>query len=294
MVNKIVVTSLILFFFLTSVSAQELTFGFKAGLNFSRISTEDLEQASGEDLESFGQNSGFHLGVAVSTKLNDYFGLRGEFLFSQKGGRYEYEGESYSRLLSFTGEERLIRSGFREMNLNISNAYIDIPLMAYVKPVSWLELAAGVNVGVLISSTGAGELVFREESQSDEDAFRGISLDYRFFGDDVGEFVDDGNTEIRVINGTSFEIPKTLQTYFDYPEGAETGLFNRLDFGIHASANVFINRSLFVGVRFNYGLTDITDEEVDRSLMSTDGNDFIFRDDFDRNISLQASIGFSF
>lgn len=293
MVHKIAFTSLAILFFMTSSVAQELTFGFKAGLNFSRISTEDIEQAGGVDLETFGQNSGFHLGVVVTNKISDFFGLRGEFMFSQKGGRYDFEGDSYLRLLSFSGDDRLIENGFRDMNLNISNAYIDIPLMVYVKPVKWLELAAGANVGVLISSTGAGELLFREESQSEDDAFRGISLDYRFFGDNVGEFVD-GSTEVRTIRNTSFELPRTLQAYYDYPNGADTGLFNRLDFGIHASANVFINRSLFVGLRFNYGLTDITNDDVDRSLGEINGSDLILRDDFDRNISLQASIGFSF
>lgn len=291
--TRIVYTFAALLFCLTTISAQELTFGFKAGLNFSQFDTEDIEQANGVDLETFQQNSGFHLGVVVNNKINNTFGLRGELLFSQKGGRYEFEGDSYMRLLTFTGEERLIREGFRDMNLNISNAYIDIPVMVYVKPLKWLELAAGVNVAALISSTGAGELVFREQAQLEGDEFRGISLDYRFFSDDVGEFID-GDTEIRMINGTSFEIPKNLQAYFEYPEGAETGLYNRLDFGLHASANIYINRSLFVGIRFNYGLTDVTDEEVDRALGEINGSDFILRDDFDRNVSLQASIGFSF
>jgi hypothetical protein len=292
-VNKLVHTFAILLFCLTSITAQELSFGFKAGLNFSHFDTDDIEQAAEMDLESFQQNSGFHLGVVVSNKITDAFGVRGEFLFSQKGGRYEFEGDSYMRLLSFTGEDRLIRQGFRSMNLNISNAYIDIPLMVYVKPIKWLELTAGANVGVLISSTGAGELIFREQGQVEGDEFRGISLDYRFFSDEVGEFIE-GDRELRMINGTSFEIPKNLQAYFEYPAGAETGLFNRLDFGLHAAANVFINRSLFVGLRFNYGLSDVTNEEVDRALGEINGSDFILRDDFDRNISLQASIGFSF
>lgn len=291
--NKLVYTFAALLFCVSNISAQDLSFGFKAGLNFSNISTEDIEQAGDVDLETFGQNSGFHLGVVVNNKITDAFGLRGELLFSQKGGRYEFEGDSYMRLLSFNGEERVIREGFRDMNLNISNAYIDIPVMVYVKPVKWLELAAGVNVAALISSTGAGELIFREQNQVEGDEFRGISLDYRFFGDELGEFIE-GDTEIRMINGTSFEIPKNLQAYYEYPEGSETGLFNRFDFGLHASANVFINRSLFVGFRFNYGLTDVTNEEVDRSLGEINGSQFILRDDFDRNISLQASIGFSF
>lgn len=281
-------------FCITSISAQDLSFGFKAGLNFSRINTEDIEQSGGVDLESYSGNSGFHLGVVVSNKITDNFGVRGELLFSQKGGRYEFEGDSFMRLLTFTGDERFISQGFRDMNLNISNAYMDIPLMVYFKPVKWLELAAGANVAVLISSTGAGELIYRDQAQLEGDEFRGISLDYRYFNDEAGEALLENGTEIRVINGTSFEIPKTLQAYFDYPEGAETDLFNRIDFGVHASANIFINRSLFLGLRFNYGFTDITNNDVDRSLGEINGTEFILRDDFDRNVSLQATIGFGF
>ena len=77
-------------FCITSISAQDLSFGFKAGLNFSRINTEDIEQSGGVDLESYSGNSGFHLGVVVSNKITDNFGVRGELLFSQKGGRYEF------------------------------------------------------------------------------------------------------------------------------------------------------------------------------------------------------------
>jgi len=181
------------------------------------------------------------------------------------------------------------------MNLNTSNSYFDMPVSVYVKPVKWFELSAGMNVAVLLSSTASGELIFRENSQSDDDAFRGITLDYRYYSDEPGETAD-GNigSEVRMINGVSLEIPKTITAYFDYPEGAETGLYKRFDVGVHAGMKFFINSSLFVGGRVNLGLRDITKKEVDRSLQDTDGNTLIFRDDKDTNLSIQASIGFSF
>lgn len=294
MVKNTLVSVVLLCFCISFLSAQELSYGFKAGLNFSRINTSDIEQEDGADLENFGQNSGFHLGVVVNTKFTEYFGARGEFLFSQKGGRYDYDGLSYTELNSFIGEDRVTRTGFRKMNLNISNAYIDIPISVYVRPVKWFELSAGFSAGVLISSTAAGEMSFREISQAEDDAFKGISLDYRYFRDEPGEAIAENGTEVRMINGVSLEMPKTIKAYYDYPDGAETGLFNRVDLGLHAGANFFINKSLFVGARLNYGLSDITNEEVDRALFEKDGNDIIYRDDNDRNLSIQASIGFSF
>lgn len=294
MVKNTFFIALIMVLCIGSLSAQDLTYGFKAGLNFSRINTTDIEQFDGADLESFGQNSGFHLGVVVNTQFSEIFGARGEFLFSQKGGRYEYEGQSYTKLDLVTGEERVTSAGFRSMNLNISNAYIDIPLSVYARPVKWLEISAGINAAVLISSTAAGELSFTELTQTEEEAFRGISLDYRFFRDEIGEAVDNSETEVRMINGVSLEMPKTIKAYYDYPDGAETGLFNRFDFGLHAGLSFFINKSLFVGARVNYGLSDITNDGVDRSLFEIDGDQLILRDDTDRNLSIQASIGFSF
>jgi len=292
---KFLFSALLLLLCVNFLVAQDLSYGFKAGLNFSQFNTTDLEQLNGEDLESFTQNSGFHLGIIINTGWTENFGTRAEILFSQKGGRYEFDGPSYAVLNSFIGEERVLSTGFRTMNLNISNTYIDIPISVYFKPTSWFEISAGPNVGLLVSSIASGELSFQEISQSEDDAYRGISLDYRYFSDDPGEFEPDVGTELRMINGQSLEIPKTINAYYDYPDGSETGLYNRLDVGVHAGVSFFINRSLFVGARVNFGLTDITDSEVDRALLGLDDNDeFIFRDDNDRNFSIQASIGFSF
>ena len=170
-----------------------------------------------------------------------------------------------------------------------------MPVSVYVKPVKWFELSAGANVAILLSSTASGELIFRQNSQNEDDAFRGITLDYRYFSDEPGETAD-GNigSEVRMVNGVSLKIPKTITAYFDYPDGAETGLYKRFDVGVHAGMKFFINSSLFVGGRVNWGLRDITKEGVDRSLQDTDGDDLVFRDDNDTNLSIQASIGFSF
>ncbi|MBK8853482.1 MAG: hypothetical protein IPN10_05035 [Saprospiraceae bacterium] len=50
-----------------------------------------------------------------------------------------------------------------------------------------------------------------------------------------------------------------------------------------------------MGLRYDYGLTDLTNDRMDPSRKSLDENDeFIFKNDFDRHISLQISLGFRF
>ncbi|MCB0615727.1 MAG: PorT family protein, partial [Phaeodactylibacter sp.] len=57
----------------------------------------------------------------------------------------------------------------------------------------------------------------------------------------------------------------------------------------------YLNQGLYVGLRVNYGLSDLTRTERDVSRKELDdSNNFIFREDKDRNLTLQASVGFSF
>ena len=60
-------------------------------------------------------------------------------------------------------------------------------------------------------------------------------------------------------------------------------------------AAFYLTSSLYISGRFNFGLTDITDDSVDRDLSQTDAaGKAVFRKKFDRSTGFQASIGFSF
>ena len=279
----------------SSLQAQELSYGFKAGLNFSTFDGPLENGENGDSPESYDFSSGFHIGIMFNRGFTDLFGIRAEVLYSQKGSRYRFEGEGYQPLHNRLGS-RVFTRGNKEISLNITNAYIDVPISAYGKVLPWLEIHGGLSVGAIVSSSGTGELRYSGVSSIGlpiEDFV--VSLDHRYYMD-VGGFEELGDEPLlRTINGDQIEIPRSLGAYYDFEQGEDVNLFNRIDLGLQAGISVFLNQGLFVGLKFNYGLSDITNNEVDRSLINLgDNNEFIFSEDVDRNISLQASIGFSF
>ena len=282
-------------FALSNMNAQELSYGFKAGLNFSTFQGDLEVDENGLTPESYDYSSGFHIGIMFNKKLTDLFGLRAEILYSQKGSRYRFEGESYQPIHT-AQNTRIFTTGNKEVTLNISNSYIDVPISAFGKVLPWLELQGGISIGGLVSSTGSGEMRYDGRSSVGVpiDEFV-ISLDHRYFADKGGIENRDDDPIILNINGDPVEVPKTFGAYYDFEQDEDVNLFNRLDFGLQAGVSIFLNQGLFLGLRANYGLSDITNNDVDRSLINLgDNNEFIFSDDVDRNLSLQASIGFSF
>ena len=88
--------------------------------------------------------------------------------------------------------------------------------------------------------------------------------------------------------------PSNIDAYYEAADNDENK-FRTIDLGLNAGVAFFLNRGLYVGVRANYGLTDITNEGQDVSQVAlTNTNQYVTRDDQDRNISIQASVGFRF
>jgi hypothetical protein len=286
---------ILLFFLLVapvSLMAQEFSYGFKAGLNFSRF-TGPKEENAGEEVESFKSVTGFHVGAGFVYRITDNYGLKAEIMYSQKGGRIRFEAPSYFWLETANGQ-RILIDGNRRMSTNISNSYIDIPVMGYAR-LGRLEFGAGVNVGFLVGASAGGDVRISEgkaPNGAEVETFS-ISQDYNYFTDEPGEALFEIPRELMVGSQTAV-LPNSLGAYYDFPD-KDGNLFNILDVGLNAEVNLFLNDALYLGFRFNYGLLDITDEEFDRSYLELESDDsFILRDDLDRNLSLQTSIGFSF
>ena len=276
-------------FSLMASHAQEFSAGFRAGLNFSTFNAPSETNADGGELESYSLGSGFHVGGMANIRFTDQFSLRGELLYSQKGTDYNYAGQSFWIFPTVDGD-RLIATGDRSTILSITNSYIDIPIMA-VGRFGRIEISGGFTTGFLVSSRGSGELTFSgtTDNGSIVNPFI-IPLDFNYFQDreDVGE------TELREIAGKTVEIPKTLGAYYEELENSER-LFQTLDLGLIGGVAFFINQGLFLGMRVNYGLADITKTNRDFSRLSLDeDNNYIPLNDTDRNLVLQASVGFSF
>jgi hypothetical protein len=278
---------------LTSVSAQQLRYGFKTGLNFARINGPS-ETANGQNLESWQNTTGFHIGIAFDYEFTDNFGVRGEALYSKRGGNYTYNGPSYR---SFTAPAGVIRStGNADYRISVNNSYIDIPLTAVAK---WgkLEVSAGAYAGLLVQSNGEGSLAYTRGVTAPPANARvdslGFLLNHNYRRDDPGESKSGSEITLRLQNNT-LQLPGTLGAYYDYPED-KGSLYRTLDYGIVGGLSFYLTSSLYVHGRLQYGLADVTNNKADASRLATnpDGS-LIFRDDKDQNWNISVSVGFKF
>lgn len=266
-------------------------YGFKTGLNFAHLSGPSETSDAGARLESWKNVTGFHIGMAVGYNFTDNYGVRGELLFSKKGGKYTFDGPSYRIFQDDAGD--IYATGNSKYLINLNNSYLDLPIMAYAR---WgdFEISGGGYLGLQIGSFGSGSLTFENGvtspggDQLDKVQF---NLDYNYRKDDPGEHSDfvAFNIDNRLI-----DLPRTLGAYYDYPEDRGR-LYNTLDFGLIGGVAYYFSRSLYLGVRLQYGLADVTNNDADLAKARTgEGRALLFRDDKDRNVAVQASVGFSF
>lgn len=291
---RVTITSLFLAFILPfSLSAQEFSGGFKTGLNFNQFDGPILKDGNGNELESFSGSTGFHVGAIFNLKLTDYFGFRSELLYSQKGTNYTYSGPSYTRLYTSNGDRNIVLNANRNTTISITNSHIDIPIMAYLR-LGRFEISGGVNAAVMLGSRATGEVAFENVETAVGQNLDDITITYdaNYFQDEY-QISDFANPDNLTIVSTSYVVPTTIGAYYD-ANNSDEKLFNRFDFGLNAQVGYYLNQGLFVSARVNYGLTDVTNQEQDVDHSSLDNGQLRLSDDFDRNLSLQASIGFSF
>ncbi len=282
------------------VTAQDFSFGFKTGLNFSEIKG-DPEKGTNAT-ETFDRNLGFHFGATFAWHITEIMGLKGEFMYSQKGTRRNFEGDSYYNFL--TPNNEVVRTtGVRKQELNITNSYLDLPVTFFVKPFSRFEIYGGPSFGVLVSSTAFGNIEMSDIRALEENGSPGQpaspnfiehELDFNYFSNEPGEMTYDEPASTVRIKNEEVPYPQTAGAYYESLEDRGKP-FKGIDLGLVGGVSVYLSKSLYVSGRINYGLLDITKTKADVSLSKLDeNNEFISRNDDDRNVSLQASIGFSF
>ncbi len=280
--------------FSSAVSAQEFSFGFKTGLNFSNIKGD--EEKTADATETLDQNIGFHFGATFAWEITDIMGLRAELMYSQKGTKRSFEGPSY---YTFTtpNNDKFLTTGIRQQEMNVGNSYIELPIMAYFKPHSRFEIYGGMSFGVLVNSTAFGNIKFSDIKYAGIPAVPNSidhELDFNYLSDKAGEQTYDNPAETVKINNNNVPFPQTAGAYFEFVEDRGK-LYSAFDLGVVGGLSVYLSKSLYVSGRINYGLLDITKTKADVSLSSLDdNNEFISRNDDDRNVTIQASIGFSF
>jgi len=284
----------IFFLFLFASLNAQVKYGFKTGLNFAKMSGPSELDNAGMSLESWKNVVGFHIGVSFSNKFTDNFGVRGELLYSKKGSEYKYDGQSY-RFFNPSGGT-VYSTGNSKYLINISNAYIDLPVIAFYRAGDF-EFSAGGYVGVMVQSTGEGSLVYSGGKTPNNPNVTipntEFFLNYNYRKDDPGGASGDELQIVRVDN-QNFELPKSFGAYYDYPAGSSR-FFNALDYGLIGGVSYYLSSSLYLSARVQYGLADISNNKADIQKASTaPDKSLIYRNDKDMNFVIQASVGFSF
>lgn len=271
----------------------QLHYGIKTGLNFARINGPSELDNSGVSLEKWKNIVGFHIGIGFTYKFTDHFGARGEFQYSKVGGQYSYNGAAY-RIFNFTGGSSFA-TGNSKYLINISNAYLNLPLSVYAKAGDF-EFSAGPYVALLIQSTAEGSLLFSGGKTDNNSNIENMEyfLDYNYRKDKPGAAVTGSETHIVRVDNRNLEIPKTVGAYYDYTED-KGKLFKNIDFGIIGGVSYYLTSTLFLNVSIQYGLNDITNNKADLAKSATGANHSpVYRSDNDRNFAFSTSLGFSF
>lgn len=277
-------------FAIQMVSAQ--TFGVRAGLNYSTF----LGPTETGVEESYGYSNGFHFGLSYSYDFTDLFSVRSEVVYIQNGSTYDYKGDSYY-IIRQTDKTTFEKGTLEFYELNISNAYISIPIVANYRIGKKWEVYGGGYFNMLIGPTGRGQMKFLSNERPDEIRFI-RSLDFRYNSDELSEITGRTAgplTEIGIlVDGDVVTLPKFAGAYTR--QGEKTGnKFRFLDFGLRAGANYFLNKGFFVGFSVEYGFPDLTNNDVDISLKELNpDSSFIFSEDKDTHFGIQASFGFRF
>lgn len=279
--------------FSLSMQAQGFGYGFKTGLNFNRIKSDSVRV--GEEL---AQNTGFHIGAVFAYKFTELMGVRGELLYSIRGGRNRYDGEGVFSVATETGQRYRIE-GNRTSSIRITNSYLEIPVTFYYKPTSWVELSVGAQAGIQIGSTAVGQIIINGETTTNGQVINvnkfDFDVNYNYNKDKFNDEIPAGRS-IEVA-GENVILPTRLGAYSEFPEDYGK-LFNTFDFSLVGGLAFFLNDGLFVSGRANIGITDITNDEADRVNVAEVGSSTGIvtekQNHIDKNFAIQVSVGFIF
>jgi hypothetical protein len=269
---------------LMTLNAQDFGFGVKAGMSFSTVNGDLVD---GEDRS---YKSGFHVGPTFSLKYTESFGLRAELLYNQMGTDYSYSGPSYFVLRS--QEEKEVIAGNKELDVSTFLNYLDIPVQVYYKFGQVVEVYGGVNFLILGGGSAGGKVEFRNEDLMPNPI--SARLDYSYNSDKAKGGEGSGVTP-HMWKRNTYEVPETLGAYYDFDK-KDGRAWNTIDYGLHAGVRIFFNQALYFEGRAYFGFNDVSNNDLDLKQDVAPGQlmPLPLSQDDDRNLSIQASVGFSF
>jgi hypothetical protein len=158
------------------------------------------------------------------------------------------------------------------------------------------EFNVGVYGSYLIGPKGNGTIVFNSTEHPDSIYFQ-QSLIHNYNSDVAGGIASNTIGSGIFVDGIVVKLARDAGAYYNYLGTEKVGkLYKPYDYGLTGSVSYFINKGFYLGLRYDFGLVDITNNDVDvqRKTYDETTTKAKLSKDFDRNVGFQVSFGFSF
>ena len=272
--------------------AQGFSGGFRAGLNFMTIDG-DREGNGNMTFERFNRTTGFHVGATFAYGFTDLVGVKANFMYTQKGYERVYDGPGflflYQNANDMAGTAQTASRVVSE--IDVVNSYIEIPVVGYYK-IGPVEIEGGLYAGFLVNSRASGALRYNLPVLGPDEELV-VNVEANYFTDEAG-FASRLAVAETPLPGSSGQVfpPSIIGAYYNNTDDGR--LYQSLDFGAIGGVAVALNNGLFLGLRYQLGLSDITRGENDLAAQLENGQRQFNTEDEDRYRVIQASIGFRF
>ena len=283
--------------------AQRPRFGIKTGLNVSSTIGGNETNSEGKIVDKYESKTGFQVGMSAALPLSDVFGVQGEVLYTQRGSKYTYEDKGFYTLKSTFGAPLQTKGDLRVVVQN-TNAYIELPILVYVKPIKSLKIEAGISPMLLLDSRGTGEFLLQNRTYTQNGSTNNpdmtISLVYNYIGDGAAQSAlkTETNTESISIAGDTYYYTAAEGAYYNNAEKPDgENLYKFFDIGANLGASYTFSSGLSFNLRGSYGLLDATNNRYERKYSTNTGAPSYGIQQFDRdirNFNVALTVGFSF
>lgn len=198
--KKLLLSALFLSVFALSSAQIKSSFGVKAGVNFSTLYAEDVDDKN--------MLVNINVGIVAVIPLTDFLGFQPEILYSGKGAELKYSN--------------ILVEGKAKFNL----AYIEVPLLLRMNLSENFSVQAGPYIAYLINANIQNETnneLFDSETELDTSDFTkfdyGLAggLEFDFSPIAVGARYSYGMANIgkeRTVGGNSFTFPDAKNSTF--------------------------------------------------------------------------------
>ncbi len=279
--------------FLLFASVYSFSQGYNIGIRAGLSQSQFLGPKEVNAIEDYDLNGGFHFGINFQWNFNDIIGLRSEILYNQTGSKYQFFSDDGYYLFDLVNSPRFVFRDTTKITLEHSNAYLSFPQTFHLRVNDKLEIHVGGYFNLLLNPVATGILNFGGETNLQEHSFR-QGLDFDYNSDRAGEFNGFASPLLIRVNGEDVDLPGIVGAYYHHDFIVDER-FAGIDYGLIGGVAYYLNRGLYLMLRAEYGLKDITRDTGDVSFQEINENgNFVYNRDFDRNFGIHLSVGFKF